>query len=593
MVTLRCTNPTGIVATTSTRSHQPCALTHSVTLKSTVVKLRPNIFGAPYTVHAAATGSRARAFLGRAEAQVPRATLTKAVRKLSFAIQANEMATNLVFVASECAPWSCGLGDMASALPKALAERGHRVMVVVPRYCNYPEAYDTGVRVSYEVFGKAHEVGYFHAFVDGVDFVFIDHPCFHDVAHSIHSGDRMSQNFRFSLLSKAALEAVWHVAPGGYPYEDLNTVFIANGWQTALVPFYLNALYRDQGKMLGARSILVLHNLAFQGRGPFGEVLSLDIPKQYLEHFHLDDLFGGPCMNTLKAGLLEAHRWVAVSNGYAEEIQTQKGGMGLAPTLQSQTWKMNGVVNGIDYDAWSPDRDAYLEEADAYTTYGFTREGILEGKAQCKAALQQELGLPAGPHVPLLAFVGQLDTNKGVDMIFEAAGWLMEQDIQLVLLGCGDSDFEDRMRSLEEHHGHKCKAWVGQSVEMEHRIIAASDILLMPSRFEPCGLNQMYAQRYGTVPVVQAVGGLQDTVESFNPWENSGSGWMFEPNDMRHVETRRFIDTVNDALTTYREYRESFIGIQLRGMAKEFSWDAAAKSYEDIIIQAKQDDYRG
>eukprot|EP00854_Cymbomonas_tetramitiformis_P012407 gene12407-14659_t len=128
---------------------------------------------------------------------------------------------------------------------------------------------------------------------------------------------------------------------------------------------------------------------------------------------------------------------------------------------------------------------------------------------------------------------------------------------------------------------------------MEHRIIAASDILLMPSRFEPCGLNQMYAQRYGTVPVVQAVGGLQDTVESFNPWENSGSGWMFEPNDMRHVETRRFIDTVNDALTTYREYRESFIGIQLRGMAKEFSWDAAAKSYEDIIIQAKQDDYRG
>ncbi|KAK3275134.1 hypothetical protein CYMTET_16722 [Cymbomonas tetramitiformis] len=508
---------------------------------------------------------------------------------MQLTVQANENATNLIFVASECAPWSKtgGLGDVVGSLPKALVSRGHRVMVVAPRYMDYPEALDTGTRMTYEVFGQQHEVGYFHAFIDNVDYVFVDHSCFHAVADSIYSGDRQSLNFRCALLCKAALEAAWHIGPGGYPYGDNNTVFVANDWQTSLLPVYLNAFYRDHGKMLGARSLLVLHNLAFQGRGPFDEVHNLEIPPHYLDHFMLDDPIGGECMNMLKAGLLEAHRWVAVSNGYAWEIQTDMGGKGLAPVLQSQQWKMNGVVNGIDYIEWSPERDTFLQ-SDGYTTYGFDRDGILTGKAQCKAALQKQLGLPVRPDVPLFGFIGRLDSQKGVDMIFDSQGWLMNQDVQLVLLGSGDSELENRMRDIENNHGDKCKAWVGFSVEMAHRINAACDILLMPSRFEPCGLNQMYAQRYGTVPVVHAVGGLRETVESFNPWESTGTGWVFEP-----CETNRLIDTMNDAIVTYRDHRETFIGIQLRGMERDFSWGAAAKYYEDIIVQAKHDDFRG
>lgn len=498
--------------------------------------------------------------------------------------------TNLVFVASECAPWSKtgGLGDVVGSLPKALAKRGHRVMVVAPRYDNYPEAFDTGIRRQYPIFGSDQDVGYFHAYIDGVDFVFIDHSCFHHVKESIYAGDRDSQNFRFALLCRAALEAVWHLTPGGHNYGDQNTVFVANDWQTALLPVYLQAYYRDHGKMLGSRSVLVLHNLAFQGRGPLDELSNLDIPPNYEEKFFLDDPFGGECMNILQAGLKEAHRWVAVSNGYAWEIKTDMGGKGLAPTLNEQDWKLNGVVNGIDYDEWSPETDKHLDPKEGYANFERTEAGILGGKAACKAALQKELGLPINPDVPLLGFIGRLDLQKGVDQIMDAAGWLYSQDCQVVMLGSGDPELENRMREMENNSNNKCKAWVGFSVKMAHRINAACDILLMPSRFEPCGLNQLYAQRFGTVPIVHSVGGLRDTVEPYDPWENQGTGWSYEP-----AETDKFIEACGAAMGTYRDYRESFIGIQLRGMNKDFTWSSAAIAYENIIVQAKNDDYRG
>jgi len=500
----------------------------------------------------------------------------------------------LVFVASEMAPWSKtgGLGDVMGALPKAMAKRGHRVMAIAPRYDNYPEALDTGVRWQFPIMGGDQEVGYFHAIIDGVDFVFIDHSCFHHVKDSIYAGELPDQSFRFQLLCRAALEAVWHVKCGVDPltasnYGDDNTVFIANDWQTSLLPVFLQAYYRDHGKMLGSRSIIVLHNCAFQGRGPYKLAKDLNLPEHYREMTLLDDPFGGECMNMYKAGLMNAHRWVAVSTGYAWEVQTDMGGKGLAPVLRDESWKMNGIVNGIDYAEWSPEIDKFLT-TDGYVNFPSTREGLLDGKAQCKAALQAEFGLPIRPDVPLLGFIGRLDPQKGVDNILEARHWLGSQDCQVVMLGSGDPELEGLMREMEQSNNEKFRCWVGFSVSMSHRITAGADMFLMPSRFEPCGLNQLYSMRYGTVPIVRAVGGLRDTVQQYDPWKNEGTGWSYEGESSNDL-----IDSISNALGTYREHRESFIGIAERGMQRDSTWNTAAEAYEKVIVQAKFDDYRG
>jgi starch synthase len=489
---------------------------------------------------------------------------------------------NVVMVAMECAPWSKtgGLGDVAGALPKALARRGHRTMCIAPRYANYPDAWETGIRMTVRAYGADVEVGFFHGFVDGVDYIFVDHPSFHAAAGGIYGGGREDVLFRCALLCAAALEAPWNVPCGGAVYGDENLVFLANDWHTALLPVYLQAFYRDHGKLTFARACLVIHNMAHQGRGPLADFAKLGLPEHWRGTFTLDDPVGGTCMNIFKAGLITAHRLIAVSHGYAWECTTDLGGWGLAPVLREGGWKLNGIVNGIDMEEWNPETDPHLAK-DGYMQYTPDAAG-LANKAACKAALQKELGLPIRPDVPLLGFIGRLDYQKGVDIICESAGHLLSQDCQMVLLGTGTASLEDALRGLEGAHRGRCRGWVGFSVAMAHRITAGADILLMPSRFEPCGLNQLYAMRYGTVPIVHAVGGLRDTVTPFNPFENSGTGWTFP-----HADSWHFNEAVGTAMYTYRAFPESFRGIQVRGMAQDLSWEVAAQKYEDTMLAAK------
>jgi len=495
--------------------------------------------------------------------------------------ESNPNAMNVVMVAAECAPWSKtgGLGDVVGALPKFLAQRGHRVMVVVPRYKCYEDAWETGVRHRVRVMGQEHEFGYFHAYVDGVDFVFVDHPTYLSFGDDIYGGSRADLQFRCALLSKAALEAPWVVPCGGTVYGDDSLVFIANDWHTALLPVYLQAHYRDHGQMEYARSIFVIHNIAHQGRAPMDELGPFEVPDHYVDLFRLDDPVGGEHMNIMKAALITSHRVVAVSNGYAWECQTQEGGWGLDGVIRENNWKLRGVVNGIDTKEWNPSLDTDLQ-SDGYQNYDI--ETFVKGKAACKAALQRELGLPENPDVPLLGFIGRLDYQKGVDLICENYEWLMSEGVQLVLLGSGRDDLEGMLRDMENRNNDKCRAWVGFSVRTAHRITAAADILLMPSRFEPCGLNQLYAMAYGTVPIVHAVGGLRDTVQPFNPFENTGTGWTFE-----WADAAAFQRAMGDALYTYREHRESFRGLQTRGIEQDLSWQHAAELYEEVLVEAK------
>lgn len=489
----------------------------------------------------------------------------------------------MVFVSAECAPWSKtgGLGDVAGALPKALAARGHRVMCVAPRYANYPEGWETGVRLRLKVCGSDVEVGFFHGFIDGVDFVFVDHPCFHAHAKNIYGGGRDELQFRCALLCSAALEAPRRVPCGGVTYGEDNLVFMANDWHTALLPVFLQAHYRDHGQMTYARCVLVLHNVAHQGRGPLADFNRLGLPGHWKDAFKLDDPVGGVCCNFLKAGLIAAHKLVAVSEGYALEIATDMGGWGLAHTLRQQGAKLVGVANGIDEAEWDPATDPFLK-GDGYALYARTDADWAASKAACKAALQKELGLPVKPATPLVGFIGRLDYQKGVDLITESGDHIVGNGVQLVLLGSGTVPLENALRALEGRHRDAARGWVGFSVAMSHRITAGVDILLMPSRFEPCGLNQMYAMRYGTVPVVHAVGGLRDTVQQFNPFEDVGTGWTFSPADAGHMNEALF-----NAVRTYRDFPATFRGIQQRGMAQDLSWERAAQKYEDVMLGAK------
>ncbi|XP_020148102.1 soluble starch synthase 2-1, chloroplastic/amyloplastic isoform X1 [Aegilops tauschii subsp. strangulata] len=488
---------------------------------------------------------------------------------------------NIILVAAECAPWSKtgGLGDVAGALPKALSKRGHRVMAIVPMYGNYEGPHQIGEPKRYQVAGQDMEVKYHHAYIDGVDFVFIDNPIFHNVESEIYGGDRTDILKRMILLCKAAVEAPWCVPCGGFCYGDGNLVFIANDWHTALLPVYLKAYYRDNGFMIYARSVLVIHNIAHQGRGPLDDFSYLDLPSNYMDLFKHHDPFGGDHLNIFAAGIKAADRLLTVSHGYAWELKTPEGGWGLHGIINESDWKFQGIVNGIDTTDWNPRCDVHLK-LDGYSNYSL--ETVETGKAQCKAALQKELGLPVRGDVPVIAFIGRLDNQKGVDLIAEAMPWIAGQDVQVILLGTGRQDLEDTLRRLESQHYDRVRGWVGFSVRLAHRMTAGADILLMPSRFEPCGLNQLYAMMYGTVPVVHAVGGLRDTVQHYNPYEEVGLGWTFE-----NAEANRMIDALGHCLNTYRNYKSSWEGLRRRGMMQDLSWDTAAKRYEEVLVAAK------
>jgi starch synthase len=471
---------------------------------------------------------------------------------------------NIAIVAAEVAPWSKtgGLGDVCGALPKALAALGHRVMTIAPRYKEYPDAWDTSVRALVFLFGQHHQVAFFHTKVEGVHHVFVDHPCFHRGGiYGDASGAYGDNLFRFALLSRAAIEAAANVPLDGVPMgEDL--VFHVNDWHTGLLPLYLEAVYRPAGRFPGAGTVLGVHNAGHHGSVAAHEFAGLDISARWWPAADFDGR-----LNPLKAGATLARKIVAVSPNYAREI-TGPLGFGLEGVFASRGADLLGILNGVD-DTWRPETDIHIAQH-------FSAED-LTGKAACKAALQLELGLPVRADVPILGVVARLDHQKGIDLVEAAAPWLLRHDVQLVLLGSGSAALESFFRHAEHTWPDKARGWVGFNEGLAHRIEAGSDLFLMPSRFEPCGLNQMYSLRYGTVPVVHATGGLADTVETFDPLANRGTGWAF-----KSFTVEAFVEALGWALYTWRNHPSAWKEIQLRGMTQDFSWERSALEYVKV-----------
>ncbi|KAL9304178.1 hypothetical protein ACSQ67_021441 [Phaseolus vulgaris] len=504
----------------------------------------------------------------------------------------------LIFVGMEVGPWSKtgGLGDVLGGLPPALAAYGHRVMTIAPRYDQYKDAWDTSVVVELKVGDRTEKVRYFHCYKRGVDRVFVDHPLFLSKVwgktgtklYGLTTGDDYEDNqLRFSLFCQAALEAprVLNLNSSKYfsgPYGE-DVIFIANDWHTALLPCYLKTMYQSVGIFKNARVVLCIHNIAYQGRFAFTDYALLNLPDQFKSSFDFIDGHVKPVIgrkiNWMKAGILESWFVITVSPNYAKELLSGPDkGVELDNILRKNEDRLIGIVNGMDVQEWNPSTDKYIAvKYDAST--------VLEAKALLKEALQAEVGLPVDRNIPLIGFIGRLEEQKGSDILAEAIPQFIEENVQLVALGTGKKQMEKQLQELEISYPDKARGVAKFNVPLAHMIIAGADFILVPSRFEPCGLIQLQAMRYGSVPIVSSTGGLVDTVEE------GFTGFQMGSFNVEVISSCEAVDaadvdaiakTIKRALALYGT--PAFTEMIKNCMAQDLSWKGPAKKWEDVLL---------
>ncbi len=484
---------------------------------------------------------------------------------------------NIVCVASEGVPFAKtgGLADVASALPRALTRLGHRGCLFLP--C-HRSAWSAGAEIAYgrarvqvpirsgQVVGLVHET---RLPGSNVPVYLVDQPAYfdRDELYQVGGKDYEDNCERFVFFQRAVLEAI--------PILDLKPDIIhCNDWQTGLIPVYLKVLYRQAPGLAGTGTLMTIHNLAYLGLFWHWDMpltgLDLSLYNDRALEFH-------DRISFMKAGLVFADLLSTVSPTYAREIQTPDLGCGLDGLLRERRADLRGIVNGIDVDLWTPAREPML--AMRYDASSFQ-----EGKPRCKAWLQEKTGLPPRPDVPLLAQIGRLDPQKGWDLLAEAAPGLLKEDVQLVVLGTGHPRYERLLSALVRDHPEKVAFHRGFCEELAHQIEAGADVFLMPSLFEPCGLNQLYSLAHGTVPVVRATGGLADTVVNLDDESHvngSANGFVFSAATPEALE-----QTISKALATWSN-REVWARLILNGMQADWSWTHSAREYvglyEEIV----------
>ncbi len=478
---------------------------------------------------------------------------------------------NVVLVSSEVAPFSKsgGLGDAVASLAKALARAGHAVCTVSPRYRGIAaQAEFTGFVARIPLGAWEHRAGIHQVLDAGVRHFFIDNGMYdRDGYYGDASGSFGDNHIRFALLCQAAM----HVARR---FVGDDVVFHCHDWQAALLPAYLKAYWRPLGLFERSGSVLTLHNPAHQGRLPASLFVDLELPARWFTPWGLE--YHGD-LGLLKGGVLHADQLTTVSPTFAREIVSPGGGFGLEALLASRAIDLTGILNGIDTGEWDPATDPHLP--------AHFHVDDLAGKALVKASVQAELGLPVDPAAPLLVTVGRLDPQKGVDLLLDSVPWLVSEGVQVAVLGSAAAAhraFEHRVEEHQRRFPQRVRAWLGYDEGLSHRLIAAADLFAMPSLFEPCGLTQMYAQRYGSVPIVRRTGGLADTVEECDAWGEAGTGFLFE-----RPTPQAFRDATWRAISLYRADPDAFTALRRRGMRRDFSWDRAIPAWQLVYERAQ------
>ena len=473
----------------------------------------------------------------------------------------------IMMVSSEASPWakSGGLADVLGALPAALASLGHQVSVVIPRYMKALNApsHRIAERVPVSLGPWSRNVDIWQVAPEaapaGVKVFFIDDMGLYgrDGLYGDVHGEFGDNHLRFALLSKAALEIARLFSP--------TDIFHCHDWQAGLLPLYLKETVGVDPAFLGARSVMTIHNLAYRGIFPRGRMADISIPER-LYRPDLIEFWGS--ISFLKAGLVYADALTTVSPKYAREIQTWEQGEGLDALLWARRGSLSGILNGVDYGVWNPETDRFLPAHYSATD--------LAGKRECKQALIRELGLnEAAMDRPLLGIVSRFADQKGFDLVREMAWPLFwNDDVYLAVLGSGERKYEEMFGYLQRDFPGRVCLWRGFNERLAHLIEAGSDMFLMPSRYEPCGLNQMYSLRYGTVPVVRATGGLDDTVDAETGFK------FYDYNEYALLGTvRAACRAWEDRVSTTGQGWEAMM---VRGMRKNFSWAASAAEYSRL-----------
>ena len=480
---------------------------------------------------------------------------------------------SVAFIGSECHPFvkTGGLGDVMYALPRELVRLNCDVRVILPRYACIPQTYQEKMVYRGEFYmdlgktGRQYYVGIMEYVCDGVVYDFIDNQEFFSSGNPYIN--LVDDIHKYCFFSKAALAALNFM-------NWIPDIVHCHDWQAALVPVYLRTLFKDSpvGK---AKSVLTIHNLRFQGiyniptiqywSGLPGEVFNMGALKEGYED-----------ANMLKGGLAYADRITTVSGTYAQEIQTSEYGEHLEGHLRYHNYKLRGIVNGIDYGMWNPETDPALA-----VNYGLGN--VLEHKMENKLALQKELGLEQDEGKFVLGLISRLTNQKGLDLVSAVIPQVLDGNTQIVVLGTGDKVYEDTFRGYEDAYKGTFSACIQYDESRAHRIYAGADALLVPSRFEPCGLTQLNAMHYGTLPIVRETGGLKDTVEPYNTFSGEGNGFTFD-----RYESGLLLDAINRAKTLYFTNRYHWDEVVQRDMAKDVSWENSAKQYKDLYLELTQ-----
>ena len=472
----------------------------------------------------------------------------------------------ILFVSPEVAPFAKtgGLADVAGALPRALGALGHDVRVVLPLY-QMVDRERFGLREVWRslpipVAGRSEPATLYTAEQANVPTYFIRHDGYYDREglYQAAGQDYPDNAERFAFFSRAAIECTRAL---DFPPD----VFHVNDWQSGLVPTYLRTQCQGIDGYDRAGVLITVHNLGYHGLfGP--EVLpTINLGVELFNPFGIE--FYGQ-VNLLKAGLVFSDLINTVSRKYSQEIQTEEFGHGLDGVLRARARDVHGILNGVDYDEWHPSSDPHLAAR-------FSRDA-LEGKAACKADLQSRFGLPLRSEVPLLAVISRLTPQKGMDLVVETLDAILSLDTQFVLLGTGDPPLHAAFEALQRRFPRQVGIRLGFDVALSHQIEAGADIFLMPSRYEPCGLNQMYSLAYGTVPLVRATGGLDDTIQPFDPDTGLGNGFKFA-----EESPAALLATARRAVALYRQPVQWRQLVQ-NAMACDFSWDRSAREYDRL-----------
>ncbi len=477
---------------------------------------------------------------------------------------------HIVFAASECVPFSKtgGLADVVGALPQALATLGHSVTVYLPRYkqtkLNDPKTVVRSITVPFDDRYR------FCSVLDGgsrggVQFYFIDYPPYfdRDALYGTSVGDYHDNAERFALYSRGVLEASKIL---GVP-----DVFHCHDWQSALIPVLLRTVYDEDPAFQGVPCVFTIHNMGFQGLFAPDILPLLMLPWDLFTVTKLE-FYGN--VNFLKGALVFSDYITTVSKKYSQEIQTAEYGFGLEGVLRGRSATVTGILNGVDYDEWSPEKDKFIKAKYSPTD--------LSGKEIDKRDLLEQFGVTnPDPRLPVIGIVSRFAAQKGFDLIAQIMDRLAREDMIVVALGSGDKEYQDMFVRLNKQFPNKIAVKVAYDNTLAHKIEAGSDMFLMPSKYEPCGLNQIYSLKYGTVPIVRATGGLDDTIEPWDARTGKGTGFKFT-----QYSGEALLGAVKSALQAYQDHK-SWQTLMRNGMNKDFSWNAAAKEYVRVYERVR------